>query len=159
MHTHTHMHAHTSLDKQSNIAAIVGGVVGGLVALGIIVLVGLLFGITVAVKLRKRGTSLIIIIAKWLCSAVVSDWWDECFNLYKNMGLIDNNRMLMGWNFTRRGISPIVIIIILLLLLLYIGELDALKCYEELAIDDVEQYKSKDVHLEESPSNAEKDDH
>ena len=58
------MHAHTSLDKQSNIAAIVGGVVGGLVALGIIVLVGLLFGITVAVKLRKRGTSLIIIIAK-----------------------------------------------------------------------------------------------
>ena len=61
--THTHMHAHTPLD---NIAAIyiVGGVVGGLVVLGIIVLVGLIFGITVAVKLRKKGTSLIIIIAK-----------------------------------------------------------------------------------------------
>ena len=42
-----------------------------------------------------------------------------------------------------------------------IGELDALKRYKELETDDVEQYKSKedkDVHLEESPSNAEKDD-
>ena len=51
------MHAHTPLDNQSNIAAIVGGVVGGLVVLGIIVLLGLVFGITVAVKSRKRGTS------------------------------------------------------------------------------------------------------
>ena len=61
-HTHNIMHTHTPLDNQSNVAAIVGGVVGGLVVLGII---SLIFGIIiVAIKLRKRGTSLIIIIAK-----------------------------------------------------------------------------------------------
>ena len=48
---------HTSLvplDNQSNIAAIVGGVVGGLVALGVIVSVSLLVGITATVA-WKRG--------------------------------------------------------------------------------------------------------
>ena len=70
VHVHTHTHTHTSLaplDNRSNIAAIVGGVAGGLVALGITVSASLVFGITVAMKLRKRGTSLnnnIMIIAK-----------------------------------------------------------------------------------------------
>ena len=38
-----------------NISAVIGGVIGGLTALGILVSVGLLFGISTAVTLRKQG--------------------------------------------------------------------------------------------------------
>ena len=62
-HPHCGTHIHTLLtyillvpvDNTSTIAAIVGGVVGGLMVLGIVVLVSLVFGITVAAKLRKQG--------------------------------------------------------------------------------------------------------
>ena len=63
--THVHMHfadvPSVPSDNRSTIATMVGGVVGGLVALGIIVLVSLIFGITVAVKLRKQGKYSIIV--------------------------------------------------------------------------------------------------
>ena len=58
-HAHARAHTHTSLvplDNQSNIAAIVGGIVGGLVALGITVSVSLFFDIAAAVNVTKRGS-------------------------------------------------------------------------------------------------------
>ena len=54
--TLTYTHAHTPLvpsDNRSNIAAIAGGVIGGLVVLGVIISVSLLVGITVAWKRGK----------------------------------------------------------------------------------------------------------
>ena len=57
-HTHTHTHTHTFIvlsDSRSNIAAIVGGVIGGLIVLGLkFQSISFLFGIAMATILRKQ---------------------------------------------------------------------------------------------------------